>query len=98
MCPQAFAADVLPNGLGNMNDVIVPNATPQPLDKSESVRVTVRAGCFGTNLRGVANPVAPSSDLSTTITFGSETRNITLRVGQTRTVDLTNPVIYKIDA
>lgn len=93
----AQAADVLPNGMGNMNDIVVPNATPEPLDKSESVRVNVTTSCFGTNLRSVANPIAPNSNISATLQFGSDTKNISFTVGQARSVDLINPVIYSIN-
>jgi hypothetical protein len=91
------AADVLPNGVGNMNDIVVPNATPQPLDKSKTVRVNVSTSCFGTNLRSVDNPIAPDSIITATLQLGSDSKVISLKVGESQSVDLINHVFYSIN-
>jgi hypothetical protein len=58
---------VLPMAGPNMSDVIVDSNLT--INNSATTYLNLYASCYGTNLRSVANPVSPASDIKATIKY-----------------------------
>ena len=75
---EVGASDILPNSMSNMNDVVIPNAVPQPMQDSDKIQVYINANCYKTNLRGVSSPLLPEQPgrpnlIEAVISLGSTT-------------------------
>ena len=99
------AADVLVNTVGNSNGIVIPHGIPQPYANANEVTVNITADCFGTNLRGVSNPLSPNGTIKAEIStalHGSEIVEIKSSdirgSAQVYTVKLQKGWSYSLDA
>ncbi|MNJ93274.1 hypothetical protein D3C87_109530 [compost metagenome] len=60
---------VLPFAAANLSDVIVDSQVRVSRSDSDVTYLDIYLSCFGTNLRGVSNPLARNSDVIATITY-----------------------------
>jgi hypothetical protein len=64
---KSWAGDVLPAPAANMGDIVMNGSLARSYDATKTLQVRFYASCFGTNLRSVANPLSPDSNVKMTI-------------------------------
>lgn len=64
---------ILVNGETQYDNIVIPKALPYTNTAKSTLKIALKAVCFGTNLRSVTNPLAPNAKIKTTLIYNGNT-------------------------
>ncbi|NCN42422.1 hypothetical protein GW916_14385 [bacterium] len=76
------ATDILPSSSSTNGDVVITSATPQPYESEDTFTIHFYAKCYGTNLRGVTNPLSRNGIIEAKVDLDGEIETFDIPANQ----------------